>query len=90
MSTQAQINANRENAEKSTGPKTAEGKAASSKNATRHGFYSKEFQVREEEREAFTRLPTSTVNPCKLLIRKDALFLLGTTLSFSDEPPDHF
>jgi len=56
MSTQAQINANRENAEKSTGPKTEEGKAASSKNATRHGFYSKEFQVREDEREAFTRL----------------------------------
>jgi hypothetical protein len=32
---------NRENAKKSTGPKTAEGKAASSKNALKHGIYSK-------------------------------------------------
>jgi hypothetical protein len=32
---------NRENAQKSTGPKTAEGKAASSKNAFKHGIYSK-------------------------------------------------
>jgi hypothetical protein len=37
--TRAEIN--RENAKKSTGPKTAEGKAASSKNAFKHGIYSK-------------------------------------------------
>jgi len=37
--TRAEIN--RENARKSTGPKTAEGKAASSKNALKHGIYSK-------------------------------------------------
>jgi hypothetical protein len=37
--TRAEIN--RENAKKSTGPKTAEGKAASSKNAIKHGIYSK-------------------------------------------------
>jgi hypothetical protein len=37
--TRAEIN--RENAQKSTGPKTAEGKAASSKNAFKHGIYSK-------------------------------------------------
>jgi hypothetical protein len=37
--TRAEIN--RENAKKSTGPKTAEGKAASSKNAVKHGIYSK-------------------------------------------------
>ena len=37
--TRAEIN--RENAKKSTGPKTAEGKAASSKNALKHGIYSK-------------------------------------------------
>jgi hypothetical protein len=37
--TRAEIN--RENAKKSTGPKTAEGKAASSKNVLKHGIYSK-------------------------------------------------
>ena len=38
MSTEAQIEANRANAQKSTGPVTAEGKAASSQNRLEHGF----------------------------------------------------
>jgi hypothetical protein len=37
MSTEAQINANRLNAQKSTGPRTPEGKAASSLNALKSG-----------------------------------------------------
>ena len=40
MATDKQIEANRRNARKSTGPKTDEGKAASSRNATRHGILS--------------------------------------------------
>ncbi len=39
MSTEAQITANRENAQKSTGPRTAEGKAAVSQNALKHGLF---------------------------------------------------
>lgn len=39
MATPNQIRANRENARKSTGPKSALGKRISSRNATRHGFY---------------------------------------------------
>jgi len=39
MATQKQINANRENSKKSTGPKTAEGKAAVSQNAVKHGLF---------------------------------------------------
>jgi len=56
MATDAQINANRQNARKSTGPKTEEGKASSSRNALKNGFYSREFLVRDDEREDFERL----------------------------------
>ncbi|MHC4214480.1 MAG: hypothetical protein ACYSWP_14035 [Planctomycetota bacterium] len=39
MASEKQIIANQENAKKSTGPKTKQGKETSSKNATTHGFY---------------------------------------------------
>src|SRR5690349_14584084 len=45
--TRAEIN--RENARKSTGPRTEEGKAASSKNAFKHGLYSEEVLVPGED-----------------------------------------
>ena len=41
MATEAQIKANKLNAQKSTGPKTAQGKAVSSRNATTHGLSAK-------------------------------------------------
>jgi len=40
MATEKQINANRQNAQKSTGPRTSEGKAAVSQNAVKHGLFS--------------------------------------------------
>jgi hypothetical protein len=40
MSTEAQVHANRANAQLSTGPRTGDGKAASSQNAYRHGLRS--------------------------------------------------
>ena len=48
MATQAQIEANRENAQKSTGPRTAEGKAVSSKNAVKYGLFAKETVISGE------------------------------------------
>ncbi len=48
MSTEAQIKANRENAQKSSGPVTSEGKAVSSQNNFRHGFRGM-FSVRADE-----------------------------------------
>ena len=41
MTSQAKIQANRRNAEKSTGPKTEEGKAVVSRNAVTHGLTSR-------------------------------------------------
>ena len=49
MSTKAQINANRQNAQKSTGPKTAEGKAAVSQNAVKHGLFAAEAVISVED-----------------------------------------
>jgi hypothetical protein len=43
---QKQIEANRRNARKSTGPKTAEGRAVSKMNAMKHGLLSREIVVR--------------------------------------------
>jgi hypothetical protein len=59
MAAEAQIKANQENAKKSTGPKTEEGKQRSSMNAMTHGIFSKipllpgenieQFNIFEEE-----------------------------------------
>jgi uncharacterized protein YecA (UPF0149 family) len=49
MATQAQIDANRRNAQSSTGPRTEAGKAASSQNAVTDGLYSRRDYVRPGE-----------------------------------------
>ncbi|MEJ2649685.1 MAG: hypothetical protein P8016_14905 [Sedimentisphaerales bacterium] len=53
MSTEAQIKANRENAKKSTGPRTARGKEVVSQNALRHGLCAKKNLIRTESQEEF-------------------------------------
>ena len=50
------IATNRANAQKSTGPKTAEGKAASKRNAVKHGLLSREVLVAGEDHQALTAL----------------------------------
>ena len=49
MATKAQIDANRENAKKSTGPRTDEGKAVSSQNAVKHGLCAREAVIHGED-----------------------------------------
>ena len=56
MSTEKQIAANRRNAQKSTGPKTAEGKAAVAKNATKHGLFARQNVVISEAQADFDAL----------------------------------
>lgn len=57
MATQRQIETNREDASKSTGPKTEEGKAASSANALRHGLTAELLVLLpDEDGDAFERL----------------------------------
>jgi hypothetical protein len=49
MATQKQIKANWQNAQKSTGPKTDEGKAVVSQNAVKHGLFAESVIKGENE-----------------------------------------
>ena len=53
MATQAQTSANRANSQKSTGPRTAEGKAAVSQNALKHGLFADGAVVNGEDQADF-------------------------------------
>jgi hypothetical protein len=56
MASAAQLLANQKNAALSTGPRTAEGKAASARNATRHGLSSAFRVLAHEDQEEFDRV----------------------------------
>jgi hypothetical protein len=53
MATAAQIEANRANARKSTGPRTPEGKERASRNAVKHGLLAREAVIPGEDPEEF-------------------------------------
>jgi hypothetical protein len=53
MATENQINANRKNALKSTGPRTAEGKDVSSQNSIKHGLRAKRNVIKTENQDEF-------------------------------------
>jgi len=55
MSTQAQIAANRRNAQSSTGPRTTHGKALASKNSLKHGLSANRDVITTESQEEFDR-----------------------------------
>ena len=53
MTTEAQVAANRLNAQKSTGPRTPEGKAIVARNAVKHGLLGEQIVVEGEDRLKF-------------------------------------
>ena len=53
MSTQAQIIANRRNAQKSTGPKSSRGRTAISNNALTNGFFARQAVISSEDQAEF-------------------------------------
>jgi hypothetical protein len=56
MASEAQVHANRANAQKSTGPRTPEGKAVVAQNAVRHGLAARLEVIRGEDQAEFDRL----------------------------------
>ncbi len=59
MTSERQIEANRQNAQFSTGPKTPEGKAESNRNATTHGLTVRKRLISGESQEEFENLRTA-------------------------------
>jgi len=53
MATEAQIIANRHNAQKSTGPSTRQGKAAASQNSVKHGLFARQTVISSENQAEF-------------------------------------
>ena len=65
MSTKAQIKANQQNSQKSTGPQTAEGKVAVSQNAVKHGLFTESVikGKNEADYEAFHENMLAEIDP---------------------------
>jgi len=53
MATEAQIQANRANAQQSTGPRTPEGKEKAAQNSLKHGLFTRETVIRGEDEGEF-------------------------------------
>jgi len=62
MATEAQIRANRRNAQKSTGPRTRQGKAALSQNAVKHGLSARQAIISAETQADFELYRSCFVN----------------------------
>ena len=94
MSTPAQIAANQQNSQKSSGPRTEEGKATVSQNNFRHGFTGK-FKVLDWENQddfnaLFTTLATEhqPSNPCETVLVErmtQHFWLAGRALRLQDQ-----
>ncbi len=65
MASEAQIQANRRNSQKSTGPRTEPGKAASSRNALKTGLYAQSLLIQGEDAEALDTLAREYAETCR-------------------------
>src|SRR5579863_8626803 len=82
MSTQSQIDANRENAKHSTGPITEAGKSSSARNSQTHGLFTSEPHVEPDERDLyveFSETMYSELCPTGLLEDSLATEIVGAT-----------
>jgi hypothetical protein len=82
MATEAQVHANRQNAQHSTGPVTAEGKSTSSRNALTLGLYTRQDYVKPEERDIykeFCETMYSELAPVTLLEQSLAAEITGAS-----------
>ena len=62
MTSIARRDANRRNAQRSTGPRTPAGKATSSKNALQHGLLAAQTLLPDEDADALTALSTGLID----------------------------
>jgi len=77
--------ANRMNAKKSTGPKTASGKAKSSMNALKYGLNASKFMIKDESVEEFEEYKKGllkSLNPCNFLLYDIALQIVFSGWNF--------
>jgi hypothetical protein len=56
MSSKKKIDANRRNPQGSTGPRTTTGKCTSSQNSLKHGLFSRELHLTDEDKPVFEKL----------------------------------
>jgi hypothetical protein len=69
------IDTNRANAQFSTGPRTEEGKAKSSRNATRHGLTGKKVVINGEDQQAYESLRLDLVDAYKPVNAAEAMLV---------------
>src|SRR5271165_2043085 len=82
MATESQINANRANAEHSTGPRTEAGKSNSSQNHLTQGLYTRQDYVKPDERDLykhFWETMHAELNPTNVLEESLASEITGAT-----------
>jgi hypothetical protein len=98
MATPAQILANRQNAERSSGPVTAEGLARVSQNATKLGLFSVASFVRPEEQDIFTEFESgymaelSPATPLEQTLTREiiqAAWRLRRCANLESNPPEN-
>src|SRR2546421_518833 len=78
MTSQKQIDANRRNAQESTGPRTAAGKSIVATNAFKHGIFAESPTIIGENTSAFATLKQSLLDPQAALLKAVAATVLET------------